>query len=391
MEAVVCGAGIAGLSAAHFLSANGWDVTVVERAAGPRPEGYMIDFFGPGWQAAGQMGITGRIRELGYRVDRVDYVDGTGRSAAHLGSESFTKMVGDRLTSILRPDLELAIREALPAAVQLHYGTTVTGIAARAGAAGGRGGKVDVALSDGRQLTADLLVGADGIHSEIRSKVFGPESAYFRFLGFHVGAYSFRDGHLQDVPDNRYVITDTHGEAMFFYRLRDGSISVLGVHRTEQVERPADIRQEFKTRYRKLGWLCPQALEHCPEEFYYDQVAQIRMPRWSSGRVVLLGDAAGAVSLLAGQGASLAMAGAYVLADELAAHADVPSALAAFEERWRPRVAEHQKAGESAAKWFVPRTRRALLLRRLFLRLIRVPGVSRLVSGAVVGRTGAAV
>jgi len=391
MEAVICGAGIAGLSAAHFLSAKGWDVTVVERAAGPRPEGYLIDFFGPGWQAAEQMGIAGRIRELGYRIDRVDYVDGDGRSTAHLGSGSFTRVIGDRLSSILRPDLELAIREALPAPVKLLYGTTVTGVAAPQGDAGGRGGKADVELSDGRRLTADLLVGADGIHSGIRSKVFGPESAYFRFLGFHVGAYSIRDGSLQDIPDNRYVITDTPGEAMFFYRLRDGSISVLGVHRTNRADRPEDIRREFRARYGKLGWLCPQALDHCPEDFYYDQVAQIRMPCWSSGPVVLLGDAAGAVSLLAGQGASLAMAGAFVLADELAAHADVASALAAFEERWRPQVAEHQKAGESAAKWFVPRNRRALLMRRAILRLIRVPGASRLVSGAVVGRTGAAV
>jgi 2-polyprenyl-6-methoxyphenol hydroxylase-like FAD-dependent oxidoreductase len=221
--------------------------------------------------------------------------------------------------------------------------------------------------------------------------VFGPESGYFKFLGFHVGAYSFRDNRVKDILANRYVITDTCSEAMFFYRLRDGSISALGVHRTDKQQRPCDIQQEFRERYRPLGWLCPLALEHCPESFYYDQVAQIRMPRWHRGRVVLLGDAAAAVSLLAGQGASLGMAGAYVLADELAKHDQVPDALAAFEARWRPHVAEQQKAGVSAAKWFIPADRRALLMRRLSMRLIKVPGVSRLVSGAVVGKIGAAI
>jgi 2-polyprenyl-6-methoxyphenol hydroxylase-like FAD-dependent oxidoreductase len=390
MKAIICGAGITGLSAANFLSAKGWDVTLVERSAGPRPEGYMIDFFGSGWEAATHMGVIGRIRELGYDVNRIDYVDTNGRSTAHLGYESFTKVVGDRLRSILRPDLEQAIREVLPDSVELSYSTTISSIH-DSSAATVSGGKVDVELSDGRRLTADLLIGADGIHSDVRGMVFGPESDFFKFLGFHVGAYSFRDSRVKDILANRYAITDTRGEAMFFYRLRDGSISALGVHRTDRQERPDDIQQEFLERYRSLGWLCPLALEHCPESFYYDQVAQIRMPRWHRGRVVLLGDAAAAVSLLAGQGASLGMAGAYVLADELAKHEQVPAALAAFEARWRPHVAEQQKAGVSAAKWFVPADRRALLMRRLSMRLIKVPGVSRLVSGAVVGKIGAAL
>lgn len=391
MKAIICGAGITGLSAANFLSAKGWDVTLVERSAGPRPEGYMIDFFGSGWQAATHMGVIGRIRELGYDVNRIDYVDSSGRSTAHLGYESFTKVVGDRLRSILRPDLEQAIREVLPDSVELFYSTTISTVQDSSAAAAGSGGKVDVELSDGRRLTADLVIGADGIHSDVRGMVFGPESDYFKFLGFHVGAYSLRDNRVKDILANRYAITDTCREAMFFYRLRDGSISALGVHRTDRRERPDDIQQEFREHYRSLGWLCPLALERCPESFYYDQVAQIRMPCWHRGSVVLLGDAAAAVSLLAGQGASLGMAGAYVLADELAKHAQVPDALAAFEARWRPQVAEQQKAGVSAAKWFVPADRRALLMRRLSMRLIKVPGVSRLVSGAVVGKIGAAL
>lgn len=96
------------------------------------------------------------------------------------------------------------------------------------------------------------------------------------------------------------------------------------------------------------------ALEHCPEDIYVDQVAQIRMPRWHTGRVVLLGDAAAAVSLLAGPGASLGMAAAHVLARELKQHSRISSALTSFETRLRPLVTQHQEAGVSAAEWFVP-------------------------------------
>lgn len=384
MKAIIAGAGITGLSAANFLSANGWDVLLLERAPGPRPEGYIIDFFGPGWAAARRMGVLDRIKELGYRVTTIDYVDDLGKARVSLGYESFSKVVGDRLSSILRPDLEQAIREALPEHVRLDYATTIARLNQTAEA-------VCVTLDDGRQLEADLLIGADGIHSDTRAMVFGPEQDYFTFLGFHVGAFNFSDPSVQAQLDGRYTITDTAQRALFFYQLRDGQLSVMGIHRTRNPQRPEDQQAEFRRRHQGLGWLGPAALEHVPERFYYDQVAQIRMPRWHEGRVVLLGDAAAAVSLLAGQGASLGMAGAEVLSQELERAADVPTALAAYEDRWRPQVEEYQQRGQNAANWFVPADRKGLWLRRMFLRLTRVPGVSKLISGNVVGKTGAAL
>jgi 2-polyprenyl-6-methoxyphenol hydroxylase-like FAD-dependent oxidoreductase len=110
MKAIICGAGISGLAAAAFLAGDGWDVVVVEQAAGPRPQGYMVDFFGPGWQAATALGIIPRIRELGYRVERLDYVDGRGRARASLPFARFAQVVRGELVSILRPHLELATR-----------------------------------------------------------------------------------------------------------------------------------------------------------------------------------------------------------------------------------------------------------------------------------------
>jgi 2-polyprenyl-6-methoxyphenol hydroxylase-like FAD-dependent oxidoreductase len=178
---------------------------------------------------------------------------------------------------------------------------------------------------------------------------------------------------------------------MFFYRLRDGGITAMAVHRAGNPALPDDPRALVRGRYRSLGWICPAAVEHCPEDPYYDQVAQIRMPRWHTGRVILLGDAAAAVSLLAGQGASLGMAAAQVLAEELRQNAGIGAALASFEARVRPVVAEQQKAGVSAAQWFVPATRSAAFMRRSAIRLSKVPGMTRVIGSALIGKSGAAL
>lgn len=384
MRAIICGAGISGLSAAVFLSRNGWRVVVVEQAAGPRPQGYMIDFFGSGWRAAEELGIIPRIRELGYQVERLEYVDTRGRSRATLPFARFSQVVKGDLTSILRPDLELAIREAAPPEVDIRYGRTISAV-------GQSSDRVTATLDDGQVLEAELLIGADGIHSTVRELSFGPEEEFFHYLGFQVGAYSFRDPELAAIIGDRFAVTDTRNEAMFFYRLRDGRTTALAVHRTEDPARPDHPQTVLRTRYRKLGWICPAALDHCPEDIYYDQVAQIRMPRWHTERVVLLGDAAAAVSLLAGQGASLGMAAAYVLADELAKRPSVGEALAGFESRWRPQVEDHQRAGAAAARWFVPATRYASFMRRTAIRLMKFPGMTGLVSSSLIGKSGAAL
>nr|CTQ89310.1 monooxygenase, FAD-binding [Kibdelosporangium sp. MJ126-NF4] len=381
---VVCGAGIAGLTLAARL-ADRHDVTVLEKAPGPRQQGYMIDFFGAGYDAAERMGLLPRLTSVGYRVSEAVYLDETGRRRAGLPFDTFAKAVDGRLVSIMRPDLEAALRESLPEAVELCYGTWITHVDASPEHA-------EITLSDGRVITADLLVGADGIHSAVRSMVFADQDCV-RYLGLHTAAYIFDAPEVHAEVGNRFCLTDTVGKQLGFYALRDGRVAAFTVHRTPDPELPADFAKAVRDTYSDLGWVVPQALAACPDSrnVYYDQVAQTVLPRWSSGRVVLIGDACHAVSLLAGQGASLGMAGAYLLADQLDKAASVPEALASYERLWRPVVEEKQQVARNGARWFLPVSATHLRLRRAAIRLARIPGFTRYLAGTIAGKTTAVI
>ncbi|MFC7344437.1 FAD-dependent oxidoreductase [Saccharopolyspora griseoalba] len=381
MKVVICGAGIAGLALANRLSARGDEVVLVEQAPGPRTQGYMIDFFGPGYDAAEAMGLLPAIREHAYPVEEMALVDHRGRQRASLATPT---VASGRLLSLMRPDLEEVLREALPEAVDLRFGTRLTGVE-------DLGERVRVDLG-GEVVEADLLVGADGIHSAVRELVFGPEEEFLRYLGLHTAAFVFDAPEIRTAVGGRFCLTDTYDREMGFYALRDGRVAAFGVHRTADPALPADRQAAVREAYRDLGWVVPRALRECPaEDVYYDQVAQVHLPTWSSGRVVLLGDSCYAVSLLAGQGASLAVAGAYVLADRLARADSVPAALADYERLWRPVAEEKQETGRNAARWFLPGSRLQLLVRRATLLLTKLPLLNRYIAGQLGGKSTALI
>jgi 2-polyprenyl-6-methoxyphenol hydroxylase-like FAD-dependent oxidoreductase len=383
MRALICGAGIAGLTLACLLDRMAWDVHLVERANSLRREGYMIDFFGPGFDAAETMRLLPRLRDLAYNVTELNYVDRSGRPRAALDYQLMVNSLDGRLISLLRGDLALALYEELSQRVVQSYRCSVEALDERAD-------EVTAALTDGTRWSGDLVIGADGIHSTIRELAFGPESNYLRYLGFHTAAYTFAHPELHKKLGEQFAITDSVDKTVGLYPIRNERIAVFTAHRTPDAAIPADPRMVVQTTYSDLGWLVPDALAHCPDPpaLYYDQVSQIEMPRWTTDRVALVGDACQAVSLLAGQGASLAVAGAQLMASELANEANVTTALSRYNTRMAGPVADKQAAGRRTAEWFLPSTPHRLLLRRLALRAMALPGLDRLLSSRLVAGAG---
>ena len=381
MKAVICGAGIAGWAAANRLTAIGWEVLLVERAPGPREQGYMIDFFGPGHEAAELMGLLPRLQELGHQVEHFGYHDDTGRPRGGLSYRQFARAADGRIVSIMRPDIERALRESVADRVTVRYGVSVTAVERHAQG-------VTVGFDDGTSADADLLIGADGIHSTVRRLVFGPESEYFRYLGMHTAAWVFRDPEVYRQVANGFHLTETIDRQLGFYGVGADRVAVFAVHRSPDPARPADPAARLREVYGDLGWITPRALELLPDSdrIYYDQVAQTEVPQWNRGRVTLLGDAGYAVSLVAGQGASLAIAGAYVLGRRLASSPDVGTALAGYQRAWRPVATERQEIGRRGLKWFLPHTPGQLRARRWALRAMRLPFLDRILAAGLIGK-----
>lgn len=392
MKAVVVGAGIAGLVAARQLGLAGWEVELLEKSAAPRPDGYMMDFFGPGVEAAQRIGLYPRLAAAAYHVEAAEYVDATGRPTSTLDYDQFARLAGGNVLSLLRPDMERAALAALedvpPGLVRVRYGAPVSRVWSD-----DDGVRVAVEGSPEVTVGADVLVGADGIHSGVRAQVFGPEEAYLRPLGMRAAAFIVTEPLLNARFRNRFILTDSIGRMAGLYSLRSDEVAAFMVYRdaagTPGRQGSGSPRERLRREFSGLGHAVDLLLELCPEHAYDDVVAQIVMPGWQRGRTVLVGDACGAVSLLAGQGGSLAIAGAALLGDVLgpvAAPEGISPALADFERRWRPVVEEAQAAGRRAASSFLPANRTQRLLRRWIIRATHLPGIDRMVARRIVGR-----
>lgn len=388
MKAIVVGAGIAGLVAARQLGLAGWDVEVLEKSPAARRDGYMMDFFGPGVDASERIGLYPRLAGVAYHIEAADYVDTNGRPTCSIDYLRFSRLAGGKVLSLLRPDIEAAALAALddvPAGrVQVRYGARV----ARA-STNGDGGHVLIERGvQQEEMSADVLIGTDGIHSQVRASVFGPESDYIRPLGMRAAAFIVTDPLLNARFRGRFSLTDTLNRMAGLYGIRQDEVAAFLVYRdAASAGREAETtRQRLRKEFAGLGDAVDRLLDLCPEHPYDDTVAQVVMPRWHQGRTVLVGDASGAVSLLAGQGGSLAIAGAALLGDVLGPVTNpdgIGAALERFEQQWRPVVGVAQKSGRRTAATFLPRNRSQRLLRRWVIRATRLPGVDRLVANQI--------
>ena len=386
MKAVICGAGIAGLTLAWWLERDGWEVSLIERAPGPRSEGYMVDFVGSGYDVAELMGLLPQLAGIHTKNAVVRYVDPNGHGWGRIDYDRMAEAFDGRAFTFMRPDLERILLAQLGEAVTLRYGVTIDAVE-----------EVDsgvvATLSDGRSEAADLLVGADGIHSRVRALVFGPEEPLVRYLGYHTASYVFTDDALRAEIGAQFMLVAVPDRQAGIYPTNDGRLAVWLVHRSPDPALPADPAAAIRSIYGDLGDVVRRALAHCPSGagLYYDQVAQIEMDGWTRGHVVLVGDACQAVSLMAGQGASMALGGAYVLAEELRRDGSIAEAAARYEQRMRPVVRDKQRAGRRTARWLVPDSLWRLRVRGLIFSAARLPGLPKLMRPVLKATRGSVV
>ncbi|WP_299302764.1 FAD-dependent oxidoreductase [uncultured Brachybacterium sp.] len=382
MDVTIIGGGIAGLALAHELAPD-HDVTVLESSPGPRGGGYMIDFFGPGFYAAERMGILEELRSRGHEFEGVRYGTPDGVDSGRIDVGPLVQAAGGRYFSILRPEVELGLLAVLPASVDLRYGAQVVAVrdAGLEGAARAR--RAVVELADGTILDSDLVVACDGVRSPVREQV-SPGHGAIVPMGYRVASYLYEDPELAAELGERMLMTDTVRRVGWAYAADDTRVGVMLAERVEGAagtKRPEPDRERLQRDFTGLHPQVDRALAHAPESFYDDLVAQAIAPRWSRGRIALAGDAAHAPSLLAGQGTSVAIAGAEALARSLRATGPhVEAGLAEYERRWRPTVEKVQRSGRRSASFFTPSSPAQLRLQQIGRRTLGLPGVSRLVT-----------
>ncbi|RJQ69564.1 FAD-dependent oxidoreductase [Pseudonocardiaceae bacterium YIM PH 21723] len=349
---LIAGASVAGPALAYCLARHeGFQVTVVERAAALRPGGQAVDFRGPGRELLRKIGLDERIRAARTETLGVASVDRDGRE---ISREMAHERGGDGTIAeieILRGDLAQLMYEETAGTAEYRFGDHIVGLEQTAD-------HVTARFASGLREDYDIVVGADGLRSSLRSLVFGPHDRYLHDLGLLIGFFT-APNHLEL---DRWALNYTEGGAggAVVRSIRDNReasvlLAVRGDRRDCDSRDVAGQQAFLRERMGGLGWEIPRLLDmmDASDDFYFDTCSLTRMPVWSAGRVMLLGDAAHCASPTSGQGTNQAFIGAYVLAGELAkSGGEHAAAFDAYERIMRDYVAGNQGVGQENAQRF---------------------------------------
>lgn len=362
---LVSGASIAGPALAYWLDHHGFDVTVVEKASRIRGGGYAIDIRGTALGVVERMGVLPELRRAHVDTRQLSFLDADGSTIAATRPEYVLGDDGHDI-EVRRGDLADSLYRLTRDSVEYVFGDSIAGL-------DDRGDHVDVTFQGGGRRRFDLVVGADGLHSNTRGLVFGPEEQYHRYLGRAFAGFTLpndfgleREAVIWNVPGR--------GAAIYAYGARETVHGFLvfkmdeppfGAFRDPEAQRDL-VAATFPDRQ----WEVPRLVAAMREadDLFFDIVSQIHMPTWSKGRVALVGDAAYAPSFLSGQGSSVALVGAYVLAGELATRADHAAAFAAYEDVMREFVTVNQAIATTGSTVVTPHTQEEVDARNQALR-----------------------
>ncbi|MFD2763484.1 FAD-dependent monooxygenase [Micromonospora eburnea] len=370
-DVLISGAGVAGPALAWWLRRHGFRPTVVERAPAPRDGGYKVDIRGAALTVVDRMGLREQVSRHDTGMWRTRFVDAGGRQLATMDAALFGGREGDDV-EIMRGDLARILIEAT-GDVEYVYGDSIAALDQSAGG-------VEVAFERGPNRRFDLVIGADGLHSTVRRLAFGPGSEYLRTLGHHIAIFTVPAEYGEERVELMHAAP---GRTVGVYRTAgapDARALFLCPSPAEEPDHRdvAAQRAALAAAFAGAGWRVPELLAAMADapDFYFDAMSQVRMDRWSTGRIGLVGDAGYGASPASGQGTSLSLVGAYVLATSLAeAGGDPVAGFATYERRMRPFVAANQQLAERNLKGMVLGSNAQIRFQTLMLRLMpRLPG-----------------
>ncbi|TDD45200.1 FAD-dependent oxidoreductase [Kribbella antibiotica] len=363
---LISGASIAGPALAYWLDRYGFDVTVVEKSEALRGGGYAIDIRGTAREVVERMGLLPELRKAHVDSRRISFVEPDGELIAAIRPELMTGGEEGFDLEVRRGDLAEALYRPTRDRIDYLFGDSIARL-------DDRGDRVDVVFASGVERSFDLVIGADGLHSSTRGMVFGPEEDYHRYIGFAFAGFTLpnefglsHEGVIWNAP-GRCAALNAHEPdepvyGFLTFRLEEPPYDAF--------RNPAAQRELVASRFPEQGWHVPRLVEAMRNsaDMFFDVVSQIHMPGWSRGRVALVGDAAYATSFMSGQGSSVALVGAYVLAGELATHADHTEAFTAYEQRVRGFVEQNQALVQEGQSGLAPTTQELLDARNAALR-----------------------
>lgn len=372
MRILVSGASIAGPVLAYWLARHGFEVTVVERAATLRKTGgHAVDLFRPAMEISEKMGVLPRIEALATGTDRMTMYREGRPQPTEVDLTKLTGLASDRHVEIMRDDLSEIYYDAGRDNVEYLFGDSITSIE--------HDGEVTFEHAPARRF--DVIVGADGLHSNVRRLIFGEEAGLTRFLGGYLAVVSAPRttakpgemiGHI-GVGRLAAIYTAEHlddARAVFMFRTKEE----LDYGHRDSLRQKELLRDAFVGMHPQVdGWL--EEVADTPA-FYFDAISQLRMDRWSRRRVTLVGDAGYCPGPAVGGSTSLAVLGAYVLAGELArSEGDHLRAFAAYELQMREPVHLSRGFARGAAKSLIPASRAGVWALTLGARLVSMmPG-----------------
>ncbi len=368
---LISGAGIAGLALAFWLKKYGFKPVIVEKAPSLREGGYMIDFWGVGFDVAEKMGLLPALEKEHYNIPELVFVDKNNNRIGSLNVYKLRKLINFRHFNLLRGELAKAIYQGIKNDIEFIWDTSIYSIVQEPDT-------LHISFKNDLQRKFDLLIGADGLHSNIRKLVFGREENFEKYLGYYTSSFTIenylnkRDTfYSYSVPDKQigiYSISENKLATFFIFRQKE---KIFYNHHNS-----VSAKKLLIDNFKNIGWESNNILEKMVNapDFYFDTVSQIDMENWSQGRITLAGDACQCVSLIAGQGSALAMAGAYILAGELKKYnGDYVKAFANYQKMLKLLISEKQKMAVNFAGSFVPGSNLGIWFRDKFTNLMFSP------------------